>query len=153
MRRGKFKKKLYMRLPHVCNKPSLLWSKDIIKTIKVQAFTAHQRSWELYKHYNRSWNGPFSKSAVCEGEWKANAFPSSPLSSPFSSPLSSSLSVETCGQLLCFHVVRWSKAERDSNCPLLKRSSAWDQGPSRWGDSHENGQRSRRNARGPAWQK
>ncbi len=151
MRQGKFKRNF------TCSHPMsvislLLRSKDIIMTIKAQAFTTHTKD---HENYTSTTTAPgMGLSLVCSVRARMKGKCFSLFFSFFTLffPLSS-LSVETCGQLLCFHVVRWSKAERDSNCPPLKRSSAWDQGPSRWGDSHENGRRSWRNARGPAWQK
>lgn len=99
----------------------LLQSKDIIMTIKVQAFTTHQRSWELYKHYNRSWNGPFSSVQRARENERQMLFPLLLFLHPFLLP-----SPPPC---LLKHVVSccasmWSDDQRQSGIVIVPCWSA-----------------------------
>ncbi len=120
MRQGKFKKKLYMQPPHVCNKPSPPIQRHNHDNKSSGVYHTHQRSWELYKHYNRSWNGPFSSVQCASENERQMLFPLLLFLHPFIFPSPPCLLkhvVSCCASM-------WSDDQRQSGIVIVPRWSA-----------------------------
>lgn len=122
------------------------WNWTLLQAVIRQSIIGMVALIQINNHHQRKVKHRFDHSGQCsvklqkwngtQLKWKGDFFSSSHpiLTLPlFSLYFFFSLSVETCGQLLCFHVVRWSKLGSSSNCPPLKPCPGWDQDPSRWG--------------------
>ncbi len=119
MRQGKFKKKLYIQPPHVCNKPSPPIQRHNHDNKSSGVYHTHQRSWELYKHCNRSWNGPFSSVQCVRENERQMLFPLLFLH-PFLFPSPPCLLkhvVSCCASM-------WSDDQRQSGIVIVPRWSA-----------------------------